>query len=184
MLKSVARKKLARDGLVDYEPYAGVRLRPQGSRLALALIRRHRLIESFLVERLGMDWSEIHEEAERLEHAISDRVLERLDAFLGHPSVDPHGDPIPNAAGEVRASSTRTLAECARGDLVRVVRVLDQAGEFLKFVARKGLRPGVRIAVEDVDEAGDAIRVTMRGEGEVTLGVRAAAKLAVEEASI
>ena len=92
-------KTLAGSGLLDYEPYSGVRLTDSGRQLALHVLRRHRLIEVFLVQVMGMDWSEVHPEAEGLEHAISDRLIERMDEMLGHPVVDPHGDPIPSAHG-------------------------------------------------------------------------------------
>jgi DtxR family Mn-dependent transcriptional regulator len=94
-------KNLAESGLVTYEPHDGVRLTPDGERRALQVIRRHRLIELFLVQTLGLDWSEVHDEAEELEHAISQKVLERLDALLGHPQFDPHGDPIPGGKGQL-----------------------------------------------------------------------------------
>ena len=88
-------KALAESGLVEYEPYLGVRLSPAGTKLAALVLRRHRLIEQFLVEVVGMSWADVHDDAEQLEHVVSDRLIERMDAMLGHPSVDPHGDPIP-----------------------------------------------------------------------------------------
>src|SRR6476661_2815846 len=94
-------KTLADAGLVDYEPRGGVRLSAKGEKLALHVLRRHRLVELFLVEVLGLDWSEVDQEAEELEHAISDKVLEKIDDVLGHPEVDPHGDPIPNPKGKI-----------------------------------------------------------------------------------
>src|SRR5438093_503083 len=100
-------KALADSGLVAYEPRGGTRLTRGGEQLALHVLRRHRLVELFLVKTLGLDWSEVHEEAEELEHAISDKVLERIDALLGHPRVDPHGDPIPSAKGRVPADAAR-----------------------------------------------------------------------------
>src|SRR5438477_4591329 len=100
-------KALADSGLVDYEPRSGARLTRGGQQLALHVLRRHRLVELFLVKVLGLDWSEVHAEAEELEHAVSDKVLERIDSLLGHPSVDPHGDPIPPAKGRPRAEPTQ-----------------------------------------------------------------------------
>src|ERR687891_594052 len=94
-------KALAESGLVRYEPYAGVRLTPAGEKLAALVLRRHRLIELFLVNVMGMSWDEVHEEAEQLEHAVSDRLIQRIDEMLGHPSADPHGDPIPDPQGLV-----------------------------------------------------------------------------------
>ena len=100
-------KTLTESQLVIYEPYAGVRLTPAGRRLAAHVIRRHRLVELFLVRIMGMDWSEVHRDAEVLEHAISDQLLERMDEKLGHPSFDPHGDPIPTAARSASGSRAR-----------------------------------------------------------------------------
>ena len=106
-------KDLDARGLVVYKPYRGVHLTAAGREKAIAMLRRHRLLEVFLVEMLGMDWAEVHAEAERLEHAISDRLAERLDATLGHPRVDPHGDPIPTPQGALAARPLATLLSCA-----------------------------------------------------------------------
>src|SRR5207248_5031675 len=119
-------KALADSGLVNYEPRGGSRLTRGGEQLALRVLRRHRLVELFLVKVLGLDWSEVHPEAEELEHAISDKVLEKMDAALGHPSVDPHGDPIPSAKGQVTLSPMSSLADCPLNVSLRVARVLDQ----------------------------------------------------------
>ena len=100
-------KALADSGLVRYEPYAGVRLTPAGQKLAALVLRRHRLIELFLVKVLDMSWAEVHDEAERLEHAASDRLIDRIDAMLGRPAVDPHGDPIPDPTAPSRSRATR-----------------------------------------------------------------------------
>src|SRR5947208_2870016 len=105
-------KALADSGLVTYEPREGVRLTRGGEQLALHVLRRHRLVELFLVKVVGLDWSEVHAEAEELEHAISDKVLEKIDALLGHPSVDPHGDPIPLPNRHVRPSPMTSLGDC------------------------------------------------------------------------
>src|SRR5436190_10431872 len=115
-------KALAEANLVTYEPRTGVRLTKPGEQLALHVLRRHRLVELFLVKVLGLDWSEVHDEAEELEHAISDKVLERIDAALGRPSVDPHGDPIPSAKGKLDASHYASLADCEMNRPVRVMR--------------------------------------------------------------
>src|SRR6476659_5765191 len=112
-------KTLADSGLVSYEPRGGLRLTRGGEQLALHVLRRHRLVELFLVKVLGLDWSEVHAEAEELEHAISDKVLERIDALLDRPSVDPHGDPIPSARGDVSDVAQHSLADCALSRPVR-----------------------------------------------------------------
>src|SRR3954454_6382151 len=145
-------KALADSGLVSYEPRSGVRLTSGGEQLALHVLRRHRLVELFLVKVLGLDWTEVHAEAEELEHAISDKVLERIDALLGRPSVDPHGDPIPTARGDVRQSPVRSLADCPVGKPVQIARIMDQEPAFLQFVNRCGLTPGVSATVESRDE--------------------------------
>ena len=126
-------KALAESGLVTYEPYAGVRLTVAGQKLAALVLRRHRLMELFLVQVLGMSWDEVHDEAERLEHAASDCVIDRIDAMLGRPSADPHGDPIPDPEGTVAAQEYYTLLTCAVGAPVVMMRVTDQDAEFSAF---------------------------------------------------
>lgn len=173
-------KALADSGLVEYEPRGGARLTQGGEQLALHVLRRHRLVELFLVKVLGLDWSEVHEEAEELEHAISDKVLGRIDEVLGHPRVDPHGDPIPSAKGKVDESHYASLADCDLERPYRVVRVLDQDPGFLQFVNRCGLVPGVEVVVEVRDQLADAVWVRARDRRPVTLGTAAAAKILVE----
>ncbi len=173
---------LAKSGLVEYEPRGGVRLTRGGEQLALHVLRRHRLVELLLVKVLGLDWSEVHDEAEELEHVISDRVLERIDALLGHPSVDPHGDPIPTAKGKLAPPPPRrSLADCDLGRPYRVTRVIDQDPAFLQFVDRRGLVPGVTLVVEVRDAPADAVSVRPADRKPVTLGNAAAAKILVEE---
>ncbi len=115
---SAMLKKLSRERLLHYKPYQGVTLTGAGRRMALKIVRRHRLWEVFLAERLGFPWDEVHEEAERLEHVTSDQLERKLDESLGFPSADPHGDPIPSAAGNVRSRTSRPLAACGAGDRV------------------------------------------------------------------
>jgi DtxR family Mn-dependent transcriptional regulator len=172
-------KALADSGLVNYEPRSGVKLTHGGEQLALHVLRRHRLVELFLVQFLGLDWSEVHEEAEELEHAISDKVLEKIDLLLGHPSVDPHGDPIPTSRGKVTSTPTKRLCDCLPGQAVQVARVLDQNPEFLRFIERSGLRPGSELAIEELDSQADAIAVVPAGKPRLTLGTAAAGKILV-----
>jgi DtxR family Mn-dependent transcriptional regulator len=174
-------KALAESGLVAYEPRGGARLTRDGEQLALSVLRRHRLVELFLVKVLGLDWSEVHEEAEELEHAISDKVLERVDALLGRPKVDPHGDPIPSAKGKVAEERMASLADCAMDRPLRIARVIDQDPEFLQFVDRCGLTPGVTVRVEVRDSLADAVWIRPRDRRPITLGSAAAAKILVEE---
>jgi DtxR family Mn-dependent transcriptional regulator len=173
-------KTLADSGLVVYEPYSGVRLSPAGRQLAAHVLRRHRLIELFLVEVLGLDWSEVHAEAEQLEHAVSDRIIERIDEMLGRPAVDPHGDPIPSRHGELAETDYPSLATCAVDQPLRVARITDQSAEFLRLVEREGLRPGAEIAVSHRDELADAVTVRRPDGGTVSLGSRVAARIQVE----
>jgi DtxR family Mn-dependent transcriptional regulator len=174
-------KTLAEAGLVDYEPRGGVKLSAKGEKLALHVLRRHRLVELFLVEVLGLDWSEVDEEAEELEHAISDKVLARIDSLLDHPQVDPHGDPIPSARGTIpHRRAMVSLAECEPGRPMRVARVMDQNPPFLQFIDRHSLRPGTEVVVKTRDDAANAVAVQPRNQSTVTLGSQAAAKILVE----
>lgn len=173
-------KTLADSGLVEYEPRGGVRLTTGGRKLALHVLRRHRLVELFLVKVLGLDWSEVHAEAEELEHSISDKVLDRIDDVLGHPSVDPHGDPIPSAKGHVNDRPTMSLANCETDTSLRVARVLDQDPAFLQFASRSGLTPGVAVKVESREAVAGAVSVKPQGAKPVTLGTAAAEKILVE----
>ncbi|HXH05097.1 MAG TPA: metal-dependent transcriptional regulator [Vicinamibacterales bacterium] len=173
-------KALAESGLVHYEPYVGVRLTPAGEKLAALVLRRHRLIELFLVKVMGMSWAEVHDEAEQLEHAVSDRLIERIDEMLGHPEVDPHGDPIPGPGGQVAEPRYDTLLTCPMNAALAVARITDQDPEFLRFVEQNGLMPGQTIRVEGRDAAADRVEVAMpRTGGRVVLGTRAAAKVLV-----
>jgi DtxR family Mn-dependent transcriptional regulator len=172
-------KALADSGLVAYEPYSGVRLTPSGRQLALHVLRRHRLLELFLVEVLHLDWSEVHDEAERLEHAASDRLIERIDEMLGFPAVDPHGDPIPTAGGVIEDPEQPNLLTCPVGDELLVARVSDQSPDFLQLVKRRGLRPGQSLRVLGRDEAADTVELELAGGERLSLGLRAASKILV-----
>jgi DtxR family Mn-dependent transcriptional regulator len=172
-------KTLADSGLVDYEPYSGVCLTAAGEKLATHVLRRHRLLELFLVEVMGMDWSEVHGEAELLEHAVSDRLLERMDTMLGNPEVDPHGDPIPTPGGVVASTDYPNLLTCPVGKAVTLVRVVDQASEFLRLIERFGLMPGVVVQVLERDEPADTVRLQPQSGEPVSLGFRAASKIQV-----
>jgi DtxR family Mn-dependent transcriptional regulator len=174
-------KALADSGLVRYEPREGVRLTRAGEQLALHVLRRHRLVELFLVKIVGLDWSEVHEEAEELEHAISDKLLDRIDLLLGHPQADPHGDPIPSAKGKVSEPRLATLAEAVVGKPLRVARVTDQAAEFLQFLDRCGITPGVSLVIDRKEPAADSIVVRPANGPIVTLGMGAAVKILVDE---
>ncbi|MDX2000060.1 MAG: metal-dependent transcriptional regulator [Thermoanaerobaculia bacterium] len=174
-------KTLAESGLVTHEPYNGVRLTEAGRRLAAHVLRRHRLVELFLVEVMGLDWSEVHQEAERLEHVISERLLERMDEMLGRPEVDPHGDPIPGPEGGVAAPAGPIwdLAAAPLGRRLRVTRVLDQESQFLQLAQELGLVPGTEVVAERRPEGSDLVELT-RGDRRFSLGLAAAGKIRVE----
>jgi DtxR family Mn-dependent transcriptional regulator len=172
-------KALAESGLARYEPYMGVRLTDAGERLASRVLRRHRLVELFLVKILGMSWADVHDEAERLEHAVSDRVIERMDEMLGRPGVDPHGDPIPSAEGVMPRPDHVDLVAAPLDTPLVVERVLDQDAAFLRFVEGQALMPGARVVVEARDEAADFVRLRAASGETTTVGMRAASKLLV-----
>ena len=172
-------KALADSGLAHYEPYVGVRLTPAGEKLAALVLRRHRLIELFLVNVMGMSWTEVHDEAENLEHAVSDRLIDRIDEMLGRPAVDPHGDPIPDPEGAVPTPEYDSLLTCPIGASVTVSRVSDQDREFLQFAENHDLRPGDVVRVEERSAAGDSVQLRGRNDRRITIGARAASKVLV-----
>jgi len=171
-------KTLDESNLATYTPYEGVRLTLSGRALALRVLRRHRLIEQFLSQTLNLTWDEVHEEAEHMEHAVSDSLVDRIDAYLGHPTTDPHGDPIPQADGTVAALSDRPLAECEVGDRFRVARVVDQSPDFLRYLSQAGVAIGAQGALVSNDPSRDDVTIRLGGESKV-LSREAAAKLMV-----
>lgn len=140
-------RRLAAQGYLDHVPYHGVQLTEVGRRAALRTIRRHRILESYLSDVLGYPWDRVHDEAERLEHAASDELIERMAVALGHPTVDPHGAPIPSADGTVDEPVHRTLAEWPEGEAARMVLVSDKDPALLRYLAEIGLQPGVTVTV-------------------------------------
>ena len=141
-------KKLAELGLVQHTPYYGVALTPSGEKIALEVLRHHRLIELYLVEALGYTWDEVHPEAEELEHVISEKLEARIAAWLGNPTHDPHGDPIPSLDGLLPSEDSQRLSHLAPGATGTVVQVLVQESERLRYLASLGLVPGATIRVE------------------------------------
>jgi len=155
--------KLEDRGLADYEKYEGVVLTEEGETVALEVLRHHRLIESYLAEHLDYDWSEVHDEADRLEHHISEEFERRIAASLDDPDVDPHGDPIPGAdLAPIEEAGTSRLADHGAGDTVIVERVRDRDGEELEYLSAAGITPGTRLEIEEVAPFG---MVTVRLEG-------------------
>jgi DtxR family Mn-dependent transcriptional regulator len=142
-------RRLAEQRLITHEPYRGVRLTVAGRKAALRTLRRHRILECYLTEVLGYEWDGVHDEAERLEHAASAELIERMAAALGYPTQDPHGAPIPTRDGRVEEARLRTLADVAQGERVRVRRVQDEDAERLRYLAELGIRPGALVRILD-----------------------------------
>src|SRR5438128_2923151 len=172
-------KTLAESGLVEYEPYAGVRLTKAGDKLAALVLRRHRLVELFLVRVMGMSWAEVHDDAEQLEHVVSERLIDRIDEMLGRPTHDPHGDPIPNQDGAITTLNLESLLTCALGTPLKVTRITDQDPAFLRFIESNDLKPGEPVEVESRDDVADSVMLKQR-DRRITIGTRAASKLLVE----
>lgn len=143
-------KKLAEKRLLKHEPYYGAKLTLKGEAVALQLVRRHRLWEAFLVDRLGFGWDEVHEVAEQMEHVVSEKLVDKLEAYLGHPHFDPHGDPIPDKHGRIRQRKTKSLDSCGPGESVRIVAVSETTDGLLRLLDSKGLRIGTTLVVQEV----------------------------------
>jgi DtxR family Mn-dependent transcriptional regulator len=174
-------KALADSGLLTHEPYSGVSLTPAGAQLAKRVLRRHRLVELFLVRVMGVNWSEVHPEAEVLEHAVSDRLIERMDEMLGRPSTDPHGDPIPTARGDMREAEGKVnLLACPVGSEVVLLRVTDQRTEFLRLLEKHGLTPGRRLTLKGRDPLAETVEIDPEDGETLRLGFRAASTVFVE----
>jgi DtxR family Mn-dependent transcriptional regulator len=173
-------KALAESGLAQYEPYSGVRLTEAGEKLAGRVVRRHRLVEAFLVQVMGMRWDEVHDEAEQLEHVVSEQLIERIDDMLGRPTHDPHGDPIPTSDGLIPSLHLENLLTCPVGTPLKVTRIADQDPAFLRFIERNDLKPGQTVEVETRDAAADSVLLRGKDQRLITIGARAASKLLVE----
>ncbi|HEV2076016.1 MAG TPA: metal-dependent transcriptional regulator [Thermoleophilaceae bacterium] len=177
---SAMLKRLARDGLVEHVPYHGVRLTPEGRKLALRLIRNHRLLELYLAEELGVPWDRVHREAEVLEHVLSDELAERMAAKLGQPDRDPHGDPIPTRDGELEESRTVGLADLEPGDHGVLARISDSRPDMLRYLAERGIAPGQEVEVLAREPFGGPLTVRLAGR-EHALGGELARSMRVAE---
>ena len=160
-------KRLSEHGLLEHVPYRGVQLTEEGRRAALRMVRRHRLIEAYLVDFLGYSWDTVHEEAERLEHAVSETMIERMATALGNPTVDPHGDPIPSADGSIQELACTALSDVPVGETVEIQRVHESQPERLRYIASLGLRPGVQLTVVDREPFDDLVTIAVAGERQV-----------------
>jgi DtxR family Mn-dependent transcriptional regulator len=169
-------KRLSEQRLLDHAPYRGAQLTEEGRRVALRMIRRHRLIESYLVATLGYSWDAVHDEAERLEHAVSDTLVERMAAALGHPTSDPHGDPIPDVDGSMIEEDVVPLSELPSGTEFSIRRVGAGDPELLRHLAERGLRPGVSVTVVERQPFNGPITIRL-GNSEQVIGTEVARRL-------
>jgi DtxR family transcriptional regulator, Mn-dependent transcriptional regulator len=174
-------KRMDEMGLVEHEPYRGATLTPSGEKVALEVIRHHRLLEAYLSEALGMPWDRIHDEAEVLEHYISEDLEDRMAAALGNPTVDPHGDPIPDRRLSLETDEGVALRALKPGATAVLRRVSDSDPEMLRYLADRGIRPGVELRVTDVQPFGGPVFVEVDGK-EHALGGELAEKMRVEPA--
>ena len=176
-------RRLAEQGLLEHEPYRGVTLTPAGRRAALRTLRRHRVLEAYLATVLGYPWDRVHEEAERLEHAVSDELVDRMARALGDPAVDPHGAPIPTREGRVDETVHASLAELEVGERARVVRVSDEDGAMLRYLAELGILPGAAVALAARAPFDGPLTVSV-GDVERAVGPALARQVLVERESL
>ena len=174
-------QRLAESGLVNYQSHRGTSLSPSGEKLALNVLRRHRLIELFLVKTLGLNWDEIHAEAENIEHAVSANLISRIDAFLGYPACDPHGDPIPNEDGSFRSLPGQPLSESPAGFVFIIERVLDQSPDFLRYLTDGKLLIGTKASVVENHRSAGVITVRI-DDRDLSMSREVARNILVHEA--
>lgn len=156
-------KKLKEKALVEYEKYGKIKLTAKGKKMAMEVIRKHRLWETFLYEKLDFSWDEVHEVAEQLEHIQSDKLVDKLDKFLGYPEFDPHGDPIPNKKGEIKVRHKKTLSEVPAGSSCKMVAVKDNSSTFLQYVVKVGLGLNDQIKVVSVQPYDALVEIEVNG---------------------
>ncbi len=174
-------KRLADQGLVEYTPYQGVSLTVSGRQATLRIIRRHRVIESYLVHALGYAWEEVHDEAERLEHAISDLLVERMATAMGDPIVDPHGAPIPTAEGTIDDRRLQSLGDLAVGHTARIARVADEDADLLRYLASLALTPGMQVTVSAREPFDGPVTLRLHSGEERVVGGGLTRQVLVEE---
>ena len=172
-------KKLGQQKLVVYEKSRGVKPTDKGKKVALQILRKHRLWETFMVEKLKFSWDEVHDVAEQLEHVHSDIHIERLDQLLGYPKFDPHGDPIPDKYGKLPAQDSILLSQGKLGQVYRVSGVSENSDAFLKYLNKIGLVPGSQITIVEVEEFDGSMKLRIDNKAEIILSKQAAENLAV-----
>lgn len=173
-------KKLKTKRIISYEPYHGVKLSSEGRKVALGIIRKHRLWEYFLVDKLQFGWDEVHEVAEELEHITSSKLIDKLDAFLGYPKFDPHGDPIPDSRGRLALQQHEPLSGICEHKLVEITAVGSQSSELLEVLKHKGLQMGTRLEVKKIFEFDGSIELKIKNQPMVTISRDLAAVLFVK----
>ena len=171
-------KHLAAEGFVKHVPYRGFKLTKKGRDLALQMLRRHRLIELFLVRTLGLGWDEVHSDAEQMEHAVSDRLIERIDGYLGHPKFDPHGSPIPTVDGKVAAGRAVPIAQLKAGDKGTVAEVEDKDPDLLRYLSSLGIEIGSTVRVIAKEPYGGPVRLRLARRN-ILMGTEAAARVRI-----
>lgn len=175
MLKRLSDKKL-----IDYKPYRGVKLTEKGKRTAVKVIRKHRLWEVFLVEKLNFKWDEVHDIAEQLEHINSDELIEKLDHFLGRPKADPHGDPIPDASGKFYASRSVPLSDASLKTILIVTGVNDHSKEFLQYLSNSGIKLGDHFKIEAKNSYDGSVKIKINNRQPLFLSEKVASNILVE----
>ncbi|MCK6639969.1 MAG: metal-dependent transcriptional regulator [Bacteroidia bacterium] len=175
MLRKLSEKKLIR-----YEKYQGVELTASGRKTALSIVRKHRLWEVFLVEKLNYGWDEVHEIAEQLEHIVSDNLVDRLDLFLGHPKVDPHGDPIPDKNGRISDPNGVLLSSIAAGQTVTMTGVTEHSTAFLRYLDNHSIGLGCKMQIEEINSFDFSMNVRIKGRKAITITQAAAKNILVK----
>jgi DtxR family Mn-dependent transcriptional regulator len=176
MLKKMAKKKL-----INYEKSKAFKLTEKGKQVAVSIIRKHRLWEVFLLEKLGFGWDEVHEIAEQLEHIQSEPLINRLDAYLGHPKADPHGDPIPNSNGEFAKSKSILMSEMKENTQGKFTAVIDHSPSFLSYLDKIGLSLGDSIKIKAIEEFDRSYTLQLKGKKELTVSSKVASSLLISD---
>lgn len=173
-------KRLEEKRVIDYHRSSGARLTKKGFEMAIKIVRKHRLWETFLVNKMNFGWDEVHEIAEQLEHIHSDKLLDELDKFLGYPKFDPHGDPIPAPNGKMPVSKSNPLSEAATGTKLKVVKVTDNSPVFLKYLDKQGIGLHDTIYIREIQAFDQSLLVELKGKKEIFLSREASRKIFVE----
>ncbi|MFM6943119.1 MAG: metal-dependent transcriptional regulator [Aquirufa sp.] len=173
-------RKLAEKGWVNYQKYQGVRLSPEGEKIALSIVRKHRLWEVFLVDKMGFNWDEVHEIAEQLEHIESDQLIHKLDEYLGFPKTDPHGDPIPNKDGILPELAYSHLSDIKAGKTCKLMGVAQDSAVFLQLLTKLNLSLGAKLAIQEINEFDRSIFVSINDASPIFISHEVAKNILVK----